>query len=585
VSTTTSTALAGRTTEKASAFDNLARAIVHLPPIVWLITSGIGMTGIYWFAFASRYSLTQYGRFSQQSIATLNYFSAEGAFLFVFSFIALFALYVFAIRFGLGLKTLNRRAAWIVIGVFALIMNFVLLPMDIFDAVDVFDYIIRGRMSAVYGLNPLSDTPNQVAGDPFYAYAAWHTVPSAYGPAWEAIANVTSRIAGDDFNTNIILFKLTSLIGYIITALAVVLILREIAPKRALLGFLIFAWNPLVVYMTGGGGHNDTLMTAGMLLGIYFLVKRWYVAGIAAALFGALIKFIPILLIPLIVIVALRDLSTRLRIRFLVLSAVVGGALILAFYGPYWTGIDTLGISRRTTMYTGSIATLVRQTIAIPLDGHTGEAADTPAANNVIKYAIIGLMGLFCLSEFWEVYEKRDPMRPIHALTRILMFYLLVTCIWFQSWYVLWVIPLAAVLENAPMRRYVLWFSYLVTWESFLYNYVTLRPSGWAPLPWRDLVPVAAFQGVAWLAFASYWMVVWLRRGARTPFNVRVGEKLSQARIAAGLSITELADELGWSNDALSGYEAGERSLPLDRAQVLGERLGVSLPVLLGEAG
>ena len=66
---------------------------------------------------------------------------------------------------------------------------------------------------------------------------------------------------------------------------------------------------------------------------------------------------------------------------------------------------------------------------------------------------------------------------------------------------------------------------------------------------------------------------------------VRVGEKLSQARIAAGLSITELADELGWSNDALSGYEAGERSLPLDRAQVLGERLGVSLPVLLGEAG
>ena len=37
------------------------------------------------------------------------------------------------------------------------------------------------------GLNPLQDSPSQVRFDPFYGFAAWHDVPSAYGPVWEKI--------------------------------------------------------------------------------------------------------------------------------------------------------------------------------------------------------------------------------------------------------------------------------------------------------------------------------------------------------------------------------------------------------------
>ncbi|HVO42548.1 MAG TPA: helix-turn-helix transcriptional regulator [Aggregatilineales bacterium] len=560
---------------------SLARVITHIPALVWLIVSGAGLTALYWFGFGTRYSFAKYGTRAQQSMATLNNFSADGAFLFIASFVALFALYGLALRFGR--RRVNRRAGWVVVGVFAVLMNLALLPMHIFDAVDVYDYVIRGRMSAIYGLNPMHDTPSEVPSDPFYGFAAWHFVPSAYGPAWERIASLGSRIAGDDNQTNVIVFKAISVIGYLITALFVVLTLLTIAPKRALLGLLLFAWNPLVVYMTGGGGHNDTLMTAGLTVAIYCLVRRWYIAGTTAALLGALIKFMPVLLIPIIAIVALRDLSIRLKIRYVLVSAVLCGALAVLFYGPFWTGLDTLGLDRRSLMYTGSVATLVRQTIAIPLDGHSGETAETPNADNVLKYVVTGLMGIFYLSELWEVFEDQDRMRPIRTIARVLLFYLLVACIWFQAWYVLWVLPLAAVLDNSPMRRLILLFSYLVTWQSFLYNYVTLRPpvSNWAPLPWRDLIPVGVVMGTAWAYVAWFWIASWLRRGARTPFNIMIGERLRTARLAANLPIVDLADDLSLRTDDLVSYECGDKAPPIDRAKALSERLHIDLSSLV----
>src|SRR6185436_714011 len=151
------------------------------------------------------------------------------------------------------------------------IFSLALLPMYTVDAADVYDYIIRGRMSSVYGLNPLHDPPNKVQEDPFFEFTGWKTVPSAYGPAWEALANVVTRLAGDDPYANVIAFKLVSLAGYALTALLIALTLGVLAPRRRLLGVYLFAWNPLVIYISAGNAHHDTLMTACMMLSLYCL--------------------------------------------------------------------------------------------------------------------------------------------------------------------------------------------------------------------------------------------------------------------------------------------------------------------------
>src|SRR5258708_38935775 len=127
---------------------------------------------------------------------------------------------------------------------------------------------------------------------------------------------------------------------------------------------------------------------------------------------GALVKFIPALLVPVIAVIAFRELQGRARLRYLALSAVIGGLMIVIFYAPYWHGIDPLGINRRASLYTGSVATLVRQTLGPVFDGQTGEAYQTPNTNNVIKWAILGISALFYLEMLERVYRAMGLPHP-----------------------------------------------------------------------------------------------------------------------------------------------------------------------------
>ncbi len=560
---------------------SIARFFVRVPAVVLLTITGLLMAVLFHFAFAARYTLAQYGQQAQQTAATLNHLSPEGAFLYIAGFLLLFGLYWIGFRRSLRTATPQQ---WVIVGLFAILFNVILLPMYPIDAADIYDYIIRGRMSAVYGLNPMHDVPDQVNSDPFFHLAAWQNVSSAYGPAWEVLASTTSRIVGDDYMANVIGFKLLSLLGYIASAILIALTLRVIAPRRMLPGVYLFAWNPFVIYLTGGGGHNDTIMTALILLSVFCLVKRWYVGSTLAAILGALVKFIPAMMLPIIAVLAFRELQGQKRIRYFVLSAILGSLMVVAFYAPYWTGFDTLALDRRAGMYTGSVATLARQTLGFVFDGQTGESFQTPRTNNVIKYVELILFAVFYIEQLASLLEtpkEADPLKPIRVITALVLFYLLVTSIWFQSWYVVWVVGLVALLDNTPMRRFVLYFSYFVTWQSFLYNYVTLRYNGWAPLPWRDLIPVAVVMGFAWGYIAWFWISTWLRSANRTPLLESIGQKLIQARQALGLPVSELADQLDLRTDDLISYERGERPLPLDQAQALCQRLNLSLPELV----
>src|SRR5258708_10926313 len=76
------------------------------------------------------------------------------------------------------------------------------------------------------------------------------------------------------------------------------------------------------------------------------------------------------------------------------------------------------------------------------------------------------------------------------------------------------------------MRRLTLLLSYLVSWQTFLYNYVTLRPGNWAPLPWRDLIPVAVGVGGGGGFIAVYFVFPLGGRAYKTPFMIFLGTRL-----------------------------------------------------------
>jgi hypothetical protein len=551
----------------------LPRRLAELPPLVWLTLYAIIFVLVFYLGFTLRYSLAAFGDRPQATMATLSELTPESLLIYVTGFALLFGLYALGLGQVHRLAVTSKLAAgFLLIAGFA--FNAVLLPMYTFDASDVFDYAIRGRITVNYGQNPLSVTPEQVAkDDPLYPFVAWKTIPGAYGPAWEWIAAATVRLAGEDRTATVYAFKLMAILGYLAAGVLIALTLRVLAPRRVLIGMYVWLWNPFVILMTGEGAHNDIVMVAVMLLGVYWLVRRWYIAATLAALVAAMIKFVPLALVAIIAVVALRDLPVRKKLRYVMLSGVLGMALFVAIAAPFWTGRieDVLSLDRRSRMYTGSVAAVIRQTLIPTLDEQAPTAGGslTPNTNALISRTSFALLAIFGLWQLYTVWRDRDPLRPIRALTLILLFYLLVSSFWFMGWYVVWAVALAALLDYSPLRRFITLFSYLVTWEMVTYQYITLRPGAWAPLPWRDGLPVLVYMGGAWLWIGWYWLRRWWLIGMRSVEAVRRGAQLRQAREAAELTVIGVTDDLGWRTDDLIAYEAGMRSISEEDAATL----------------
>lgn len=552
-----------------------------------LALSGVMLAAIFYFGFTQPYSLAEFGDRQRQSIGTLSDFSKDAGLLFIVTMLALFVLY--ALGYWLTSQTVARwqqvnRGAWLALIVLGgVVLTLVLLPMYPADASDVYDYIIRGRMSAIYGLNPMDDVPIQIRQDPIYRFASWKQTPSAYGPLWEMIAHTASSLTADATpNQQVYAYKLINVAGYALSALGVWLTLRVVAPRRQVLGLFLWSWNPLVLYMTAGTAHHDALMSATIVFAVFALVKRWYVAATVIATIGFLIKLVPALLVPVIALVALRELGFRRWLRYALWCALLCGGLIVVTYAPYWHGFDTLRTSRRAFMYTGSVAAVARRVLVPILDGVTTPeplSRQTPLTNGFLANLTLVLFGLYYVVELSVIWLRREPLEPVRALARIIGVYLLLATLWFHAWYVLWWLVLVALLEDTPTRRLALVFSYWVTWQSFLYTFFNLQTKTGVRDPWLDVFPVGLYMGIAW-AYVGFYVAGWLWRArAPDPDDRVIGARLRAARQQAGISLSALSDATAIPYDRLLQYEAGTRSLILAD----GRRI-VSQPGLTTEA-
>lgn len=475
------------------------------------------MAALFYLSFTQPYSWSSLSSVYHGTMSSISRLSGESAFVYVGSFVALFLMYGAAIVLVGRLDYTRKITFFSILGGGGLCCA-LLLPMYPYDSDDVWDYIIRGRMTAYYDLNPMQAVPDQISQDPFTERAAWKVSPSAYGAGWEWIAALTVHAAGNDVTANLFAFKFVAILGYAVTGLFVWLTLQRLDPRRALIGTTIWLWNPFVILMVGSAAHNDTIMTAFMLLGIYLMVRHWYIAATLAAAAGALVKFIPLALVAICIVVALRDLNGRLRLRYVLLGGILVALLSMAINLRFYTGnpADLLSLDRRAKLYTGSTATVIRQTLIPLLDkvAPTAPGSQTPITNGVISTSAFGLLGIFGAWQLWDVWQDKthSSMKPVQALLLIILFYMLVSAFWFMSWYILWAVPLAALLPNTFLRRFVISFSYLVSWEMLLYQYITLRPGNWAAFPWRDMVPVASYMGVSYAWIAWHWLRLWWRR-------------------------------------------------------------------------
>ncbi|MGA7730729.1 MAG: hypothetical protein WCD37_05600 [Chloroflexia bacterium] len=490
-------------TQPATGETTMQGFLVPRPRDPWLALAVLvalgGVSGIaYYLGFVRPYLLSDYYARPLMDLAKINGYTGPAANSWAFTWIVLFACYYAAFRVcppAEGVTRLFRRFALILICGWAVFFSINLLFMYPVGAADLFDQIFRARLTAQYGYNPFTTLPSSLAGDPFQPYVAWRGDPSPYGPVWESLAAAVSFLAGSNLWANLIEFKLLVMLAYGVSVGLTYGILRTVKPEWALRGTLLFAWNPLVLFEVAGNGHNDAVVVMFMLAAVFFLVRARRVAVLPMLVAGALTKFVPVLLVPIAVGALWRD---RLRggsgirdqgsgvgdqglevggeeqparpeprslvpdpLFTLAVSAVLSVGLAMIFYAPFWTGPESIMPRNRGTLFTASIPKVILDTLVRDFGWSEG-IAQWYVRN--VAYGIVALVALGLAVWVWRTPNATTPegrgillRRTLIAFYEIIFAYLLVASLWFQPWYLLWLVALTApVARMAYVHRTLL---------------------------------------------------------------------------------------------------------------------------------
>ena len=349
---------------------------------------------------------------------------------------------------------------------FPILALLVMLFMYPITAVDVFDYASQIRVFTVYHLNPLTIAPGNFPNDPFLRFNPWNTVPASYGPLWVILSALVSLPAGNHFLEAVLAQKLLSVVACLGCMIMLWLLARRLCPERRWQVFVFFAWNPLILYEVGVNGHNDAIMAFFMLAGIAALLStRWYWQALALPLLAAsvLVKWTTLLLLPLAVLYLLG--SGRVR-RWGLLPLLLGTALT-ALYAiplimPFVDLNHPLGVLLQSNLFTTSPPALLH-TLLAPIygtdDGHGNDPSGAIA--RIVGIGAFALVYLDILIGFVRLgpRERVDPaarltisQRFISACLESYFWYFVLATFWFQPWYLLALLPLAA-LHPRPLTR------------------------------------------------------------------------------------------------------------------------------------
>ncbi len=317
------------------------------------------------------------------------------------------------------------HVAWVASALGLLGVVFFLSPP--LSLTDLFNYLHYGRMGAVQGLNPYAVLPVHSAHDTWYALSNWHHLPSPYGPAFTLL---TYPLVLLPLHTAYWAWKAIVLFSELGMLALVWWLAPQVgrSPQRAL---AFVGLNPLVLVYALGAAHNEPLVMLAVMGGVALAVRgtapnaqRGWSAGAGLAIVGAAaLKLAMGVLAPLIV------LGSERR-RAAVVGAMIGGIVTLAMIGLVFHGhLPAIKLQERLTT-----------PLSVPqffgwMAGQGGESALVRIiAEVVLALTIVGA----CVA----VFLRRALL--IAACGTVMLIAVL-TLSWTMPWYVLWVLPFAAL--------------------------------------------------------------------------------------------------------------------------------------------
>jgi hypothetical protein len=364
-----------------------------------------------------------------------------------------------------GLKYVPRLRLRVVVGAIVAVHVLLVLAPPL-ALTDVFNYVNYGRMEIVDHLNPYTTTPiYEPHSDPSFALSNWHQLLSPYGPLFTMLtfAVVPLGVAGSFWALKGILC---------LTSLGIIFLVYRCAQhlgRNPIRAIALVGLNPIVLIWGLGGDHNDFLMIFMILLGLHLLllarertagrepptggVRSWLLpmsyaevgAGIALVTAVA-IKASAAILIPVVLAALLRAPRRLIHVLLgMAVAAVVLGAMSLVAFGLHIPDLSTQG----NVVTNESIPNLLG--LAVGAGGET----------NTLHLLLTGVLGVWVLACCAFAFSRRGAGEgtPGDAIDRLVTacgwasVALLVLLSWVLPWYVLWVLPLAALSSSVRLRR------------------------------------------------------------------------------------------------------------------------------------
>jgi Glycosyltransferase family 87 len=294
---------------------------------------------------------------------------------------------------------------------------------------DVFGYLGYARLGVLHDVSPYTHGGLSLGPDVVHPFVLWRNAYSPYGPAFTLLtyALVPLGVAGGLWALKVV---------SVLASLACVGIVASAAPSPARAAALV-GLNPVLLAYAVGGAHNDLVVAALLAAAAALLLHRRGVPAAALAMGAATVKLSALIVVPYAVA------SARDRPRAALAAAGVG---VLAVAGA----LAAFGASAG-----GMAAALARDQGAVTahsVPGFVIRALGEGSLPAPARIALTGGLALVVVITLRRTWRGGDPVAGAGWATVAL----LVTTTWLLPWYLVWVLPFAALTEDRRLEWAVL---------------------------------------------------------------------------------------------------------------------------------
>ncbi|HEX8977265.1 MAG TPA: glycosyltransferase family 87 protein [Solirubrobacteraceae bacterium] len=291
---------------------------------------------------------------------------------------------------------------------------------------DVFNYIGYAHLGGLHHLNPYRYTIGQETFDPVSQFASWNNLRSPYGPLFSAL---TYPLAFMPLSLAYWTLKIVT-VGLSLGFVTLVWQCARQLGRDPRLAVVLVALNPIYLMYAVGGFHNDFFMLVPMLGAVSLLLAGRDRSAGAVLMLAVAIKFTAALILPFLLVAAV----TRPR-RLRVLAGAAMAAVPLVAISLLLFGFAIPNLAQQSSLLTDfSIPNIVGVLI--------GAGGGTPF---LLKLALVGVVVVLV----HQITRSRDWLSGAGWSTVALI----ASLSWLMPWYVIWVLPLAALGTSIRLRR------------------------------------------------------------------------------------------------------------------------------------